>query len=71
MAKPLDPDVKALTVAMRALDGSSSLQMIHVNVEYLWDRYIGHPSQTTIEHFAVKTRAAPTTGMSVPTETNG
>ena len=61
MTKPLDPDVKALCGAMRALDGSSSLKMIHVNVEYLWDRYIGHISQATVEHFAAKTRA-PTKG---------
>ena len=47
MTKRLDPDVKALRLAVRGLDDSSSLKMLLTNLQYLWDRYIGHPNTTT------------------------
>ena len=58
MTKRLDPDIKVLRGAKRALDESSSLKMLRANLEFLWDRYIGHPHPTTVEHFAAKARPA-------------
>ena len=43
MTKRLDPDIKVLRGAVRALRGSSSHRMLRVNMEYLWDRFIEHP----------------------------
>ena len=56
MSKRLNPDIKALRGAVRALDNSSSLKMLRVNLEFLWDSYIGHPHPETVEHFAAKPR---------------
>jgi hypothetical protein len=44
MTKALDPDVKALSHAVRALDRSSSRRMLLANLEFLWDRYFGNPT---------------------------
>jgi len=41
--KRLDPDIKALRGAVRALKGSSSPKMLRANLEFLWDRFIEHP----------------------------
>ncbi len=43
MTKPIDPDLKALRGAVRALEGSSSLRMLRVNMDFLWDRFVDHP----------------------------
>lgn len=41
----LDADIKALTAACRALDGSSSQRMLRANMHFLWDRYVLHPTE--------------------------
>ena len=48
MTKPINQDVKALKGAVRALDQSSSVEMVMANLEYLWDRYIRHPNAETL-----------------------
>lgn len=40
MVKRLDPDIKALRGAVRALEGSSSERMLRANLEFLWGRFI-------------------------------
>ena len=42
MTKPLDPDLKALCGAVRALKGSTP-RMLRANMNYLWDRFVLHP----------------------------
>lgn len=44
MTKPIDPDIKALRGAVRALAGSSP-RMLRPNLEFLWDRFIEHPTK--------------------------
>lgn len=39
-----DKDALALKGAIRALDKSTSRRMLRANLEFLWDRYIAHPS---------------------------
>ena len=46
--KPFDPDIKALRGAIRALSYSSSPRMLRANLEFLWDRFVNHPSQTAL-----------------------
>jgi hypothetical protein len=48
MTKRLDPDIKVLRACVRALDCSSSLRMLRANMEYLWDRYMRHPSRESL-----------------------
>ena len=43
MAERLDPDIKALRGAIRALECSSSPRMLRANLVFLWDRFIEHP----------------------------
>lgn len=43
--RKMDPDIKALAVACRALDGSSSQRMLRANLVFLWDRYVLHPTE--------------------------
>ena len=43
MTKKLDPDLKALRGAVKALRASSSRRMLKVNMDYLWDRFVTHP----------------------------
>ena len=43
MTKRLDPDLKALRGAVRALQISSSRRMLKVHMDYLWDRFVAHP----------------------------
>lgn len=43
MTKRLDPDLKALRGAAKALSHSSSPKMLRANLEFLWDRFIDHP----------------------------
>lgn len=50
MTKPLDPDLKVLRGAVRALDGSSSKRMLRANLEYLWDLFIAHPPKGAKAH---------------------
>ncbi|MDD1710157.1 MAG: hypothetical protein LUQ37_04515 [Methanoregulaceae archaeon] len=51
MTKPLDPDIKVLKGACRALDGSSSRRMLEANMRFLIDRYITSPSNECLpEH---------------------
>ena len=46
--KPLDPDIKALRGAVRALSYSSSPLMLRANLWFLWDRFIEHPAQPVL-----------------------
>ena len=46
--RALDRDIKVIRATVRALDTSSSLRMLRANLEYLWDRYLGHPSVQTL-----------------------
>ena len=39
-----DCDITALVNCVNALDASSSMKMVRANLEFLWDRYITHPS---------------------------
>ena len=39
----MDQDVKALKMACRALEQSTSTRMIVANLRFLWDRYVTHP----------------------------
>ena len=43
MTKKLDPDLKEVRGAVKALRGSSSRRMLKVNMDYLWDRFVTHP----------------------------
>jgi hypothetical protein len=45
MSKRLDPDILVLRRCVAALDKSSSKKMVRANLEYLWDRYVAHPSK--------------------------
>ena len=47
MTKPLDPDVKVLRAAVRAIEQSSSPRMKKANVEFLYDRYVRNPPTET------------------------
>lgn len=38
-----DPDVRALTAACKAIERSTSTQMIHATLRFMWDRYLVHP----------------------------
>jgi hypothetical protein len=48
--KRIDPDIKAIAACIRALDGSSSRDMLAANMEFLYDRYIRHPSRSLPVH---------------------
>ena len=52
MTKRLDPDIKALRAAVRALQGSSSRRMLKTNMNYLWDRFIVHPPAEDEPYFS-------------------
>ena len=39
VTKRIDPDIKVLKACIRALDSSSSAQMLRANLELLVDRY--------------------------------
>lgn len=54
MGKKLDRDVKALRDAARALEKSTSPQMLRANLEFLWDRFIDHPARDLPDHLAQK-----------------
>lgn len=54
MTKPIDPDLKALHGAVRALEGSSSMRMLQVNMDYLWDRFVEHPPKHLVAALAGK-----------------
>jgi hypothetical protein len=45
MIKPLDPDLKALRACVKALQGSSCPRMLRANMDYLWDRFVAHPTK--------------------------
>ncbi len=51
MTKRLDPDLKALRGAVRALQGSSTRRMLKANMGYLWDRFIAHPPAEDNSYF--------------------
>ena len=59
MTKRLDPDIKALRAASRALNGSSSKKMLRANLEFLWDRYIAHPAPDVRRRYAAQQQAQP------------
>lgn len=44
-----DKDILALKGAVRALDKSTSKQMLRANLEFLWDRYVAHPVKPVVE----------------------
>ncbi len=44
MSKRMDPDVKALKAAVRALNQCRSSNMVRATLDFLWDRYLIHPS---------------------------
>ena len=50
MPKKIDPDIKALRGAVRALMGSSSRRMLKANMDYLRDFFIDHPSPSLPAH---------------------
>ena len=52
MTKRLDPDIKTLRAAVRALQGSSSRRMLKTNMNYLWDRFIAHPPAEDAAYFS-------------------
>jgi hypothetical protein len=56
MTKRIDPDIKALAAACRALDGSTSLRMLKANLEFLWDRYIRNPSGDSLRPWSGEPR---------------
>lgn len=45
MTKKLDKDVKVLRACVRALEQSSSERMLRANLDYLYDRYVLHPTK--------------------------
>lgn len=51
MTKRLDPDLKAIFGATRALRGSSSLRMLRANMEYLIDRFLRNPPRDELQMF--------------------
>ena len=38
-----DPDVLALVAACKAIERSTSTQMIYATMRFMWDRYLIHP----------------------------
>jgi hypothetical protein len=46
----IDPDISALNDCVHALDRSSSRRMLEANLRFLWDRYLGHPSEQLPGH---------------------
>jgi len=44
MTKRIDPDIKALRACVKGLNGSSCRRMLLANLEFLWDRYVRHPT---------------------------
>ncbi len=50
MTKKLDSDIRCLREATRALDRSSSRRMLRANIEFLYDRFIRHPSPDLPKH---------------------
>lgn len=53
MTRPLDPDIKALKGAGKALAMSSSRRMLLANLEFLWDYFVRHPSKQLPPHLRV------------------
>jgi hypothetical protein len=51
MTKRLDPDIKTILAATRALQGSSSHRMLRAHLAYLWDRFVMHPNEAEQEMF--------------------
>lgn len=50
VVKKLDPDIKALRGAIRALNQSSNKRMLKANLDFLYDRYITNPTKELPEH---------------------
>lgn len=44
-----DKDILALGGAIRALEKSTSREMLRANLDFLWDRYIAHPVKPVVE----------------------
>jgi|PlaIllAssembly_1097288.scaffolds.fasta_scaffold1266623_2 hypothetical protein len=53
MTKKIDPDLKALKAAGKALEKSTSRHMLEANLNFLWDRFITHPGDHLPEHLRV------------------
>ena len=54
MTKRLDPDLKAIGNAVRALKESSSLRMLRANMDYLWDRFAARPRPDDLQHIRAR-----------------
>ena len=50
MTKKIDPDVKSIRGAFKALMGSSNKRMLRANMIYLWDFFIDHPPKDMPPH---------------------
>jgi hypothetical protein len=50
MTKRIDPDLKVLMAAGRALEKSTSRRMLEINLKFLWDRFIVHPGKHLPPH---------------------
>lgn len=50
IVKKLDPDVRALRGAVRALNQSSNRKMLKANLNFLYDRYVTNPTKEMPEH---------------------
>jgi len=48
--KRQDPDILALKQSIKALNKSTSRQLLEANLRFLWDRYIAHPAKCLPEH---------------------
>lgn len=55
-SKKLDPDIKALRAAIRAISKSSSKRMLHANMNYLWDLFVAHPPKELPDNLKKETK---------------
>ncbi len=53
-SRRIDPDISIVKACVRALNKSSSREMLRANLVYLWDRFLAHPSKEMPEHLTTK-----------------
>lgn len=54
MTKKIDPDIKALRAACKALEKSTSRKMLLANLEFINDRFVTHPAKSLPKHLKIK-----------------
>ena len=51
--RKVDGDVSALKACVRGLNKSTSRRMLKANLDFLFDRYLWHPSAELPEHLRI------------------